>query len=242
MKKIAILGLLCITVICYAEPKQCKYCGHIRELNFNYDYCSMRCEKEGTKLKIEEQEKFLKTWKNLAEKQKKTQQKRRQKAIDKANSEVKRMDQIITSSVLWNANSKTSGKKYYYQLKLQDGRDLIAFVGENYKKMAIQKYWFKAEAMDEFAPTIPKGTSGYLRINIADNKGNEYILTDVQITYNKAKTMTIHLTELPNNKVRCQIWTGHWHKSGDEPVNTVFNRILSPHPDKDKAYIYSLKK
>ena len=240
-------NLFCVTALllcCFclrAELRQCKYCGNMRELNYNYAYCSMRCQKEGDKIVIEKQEKSLQFWKKVAENQKKAQKRQREKAQKKINADLKRMDQIIGTSVLWNAHSKTSGKKYFYQLVRANGGDLIAYVGENYKKMAIQKYWFKAEAMDEFAPTIPKGSSGYLRINISDNQGNGYILTDVQMTYNNAKTMTIYLEELPGNKVKCQIWTGHWHKRG-EAVKTIFNRILSATGQKGKAYTYSLKK
>ena len=178
---------------------------------------------------------------NADKQAKKADRQRRERADRRARAESDRMDRIIRSSVLWNADSKTTSKNYLYQILRQDGGDLIAYVGDNYKRMAIQKYWFKAKALDEFAPTIPSGSSGYLQINIQDSEGHGYILTNVKMTYNNAKTMTIHLTELSGNRVRCQIWTGQWHKGGDEEVRTIFDRILNPHPDKGMAYTYSVQ-
>ena len=216
----------------------CRDCD--RRIADGKEYCN-KCAERRQKNALIAAETFIKMVDNADKQAKKADRRRHERADRQAKAEVARMDSIIRSSVQWGADSKTTSKKYLYQIQRQDGGDLIAYVGDNYKRMAIQKYWFHAKALDEFAPAIPSGSSGYLKINISDGQGHGYTLTNVKMTYNNAKTMTIHLTELSGNRVRCQIWTGPWHNGGDEEVRTIFDRILDPHPDEGMAYYYSVQ-
>jgi len=165
---------------------------------------------------------------------------RREKADRKIRAQTSRMDDIIRTNVLWNADSKTDERKYFYRIRREDGGPLYAYVGDDYSKADISGKWFAAKALSD-SPTLLKERAGMLRILIRDDLDNYYELSKVKPTWNGAKTMTLHITEQDGGRIRCRIWTGHWHKRGDEEVSVVFDKVLKLPDDRTKHYLYPVE-
>ena len=156
------------------------------------------------------------------------------------NRSVSRSESDTQSRVLWEAASKTNSRGYRYSMRREDGGSLYAYIDDDGARKEISGRWFEASALQD-SPAIPTG-SGMLRIVIQDDLGNGYVLSKVKLSWNGAKVMTLHITEKGQGKIRCQIWTGHWHKRGDEEVEVVFDKVLSAPAEKGKAYVYPVSK
>ena len=232
MKKIVFAFVLLGLAVNVFAVNYCRDCD--RGIADGKEYCN-KCDKIRQKNSLTGAMMLLKMVDNAGKAAKKAEQKRRAEADRKAKAEVARMDRIINTSVNWTADSKTKNRKYYFAFVRENDTPLYGYIGDNYTKVDLNRRRFEAKALYD-SPTIPKGTSGgNFKIIIMDDLSRWFVLTKVELTYHNAKTMTIHITELSYDKIRVQVWTGHWHKRNEE-VHIICDKILNAHPNKKYHY------
>ena len=235
MKRI-ILSLLVFSVTTSWAFDFCKDCD--RGIADGKEYCN-ECYETRQKNSLIGTAMFLKMLDNASKAAERAEQKRREEGDRKARAEVDRMNQITSTSVAWMAHTTSSNKTYYFMFMRADREPLYAYVDDNYSRQNINNYKFKATAFADF-PTIPKGTKGgAFEIIIIDDNNTWYALSDVALTYNDAKQMTIRITELEDNKIQVKVHTGVWHQDQAE-VDVICDKVLSAHPEEGYYYKFPI--